>query len=131
MNSQSRPTILIVEDDSFLKDTYSLKLEQEGFTVTSVSDGPTALTIATSEHPDLIILDLLLPTMDGIQVLKRLRGDQDTRSIPVIIASNVDRADAAKHGDVSLAQDYLVKSKTSITALVDACRRCIRAHPAV
>lgn len=124
-----KQTILIVEDDTFLKDTYSFKLEQEGFTVIGATDGTTALALAKTKLPDLIILDLLLPMINGFEVLKSLRDVDETKSIPVIIASNIDRADAEKSGDISSAQDYLLKAKTSVNELVATCRRVLAAGP--
>src|SRR3989442_11131965 len=80
--------VLFVEDDEAVADMYKLKLELDGYSVTVVADGETAIEVALQDPPDLVFLDIRLPTMDGFQVLELLRSDDRTRYVPVVILSN-------------------------------------------
>ena len=77
--------ILIIDDEQDLADVLSFRLEAHGFQVVSALNGPTGLEKAKSGKPDLILLDLMMPGMDGFGVAKRLKGDPDTAGIPIII----------------------------------------------
>ena len=78
--------VLIVDDDAFLSGIYATKLGLEGFTVISARDGEEGLKTAVKELPDLILLDVLMPKLDGFEVLKRLKEDPSTKDIPVIMS---------------------------------------------
>src|SRR5438105_14863049 len=80
--------VLFVEDDEAVADMYKLKLELDGYSVTIVAEGEAAVDLALNDPPDLIFLDIRLPTMDGFQVLELLRSDDRTRYVPVVILSN-------------------------------------------
>jgi len=81
--------ILIVEDDAILLLTLADNLIQEGFDVIKAKDGEEGLATALCEHPDLILLDILLPKMDGFTLLKKLREDKWGKHVPVIILTNL------------------------------------------
>jgi CheY-like chemotaxis protein len=80
--------VLVVEDDRFLRRACETSLRQRGLTVLGARDGEEALRLARTEAPDLILLDLLMPKLTGLEVLQALRGAEATRSIPVLILSN-------------------------------------------
>jgi DNA-binding response OmpR family regulator len=105
----SHRTVLIVEDDPDIAELIRHRMEQADLTCMVAEDGPDALRIAGSELPALILLDLMLPHMDGLQVLERLREDPDTAEIPVIImtarAAEDDRVEGLRRGAV----DYVTK----------------------
>ncbi len=106
---QRRWKILVVEDDEDILNLIAYNLKGAGFHVLTVRDGLEALQMAKEEHPDLIILDLMLPGMDGIEVCKLLKGDGRTREIPVVMVTakgeEVDRILGLEIG----AEDYIVK----------------------
>jgi len=77
--------ILIIEDENFLLDMYRMKFEKEGYTVFTSLTGEEGVRIAQKEKPDLILLDLVMPKMDGYQVLKKLKADKRTKDIKVYI----------------------------------------------
>lgn len=85
--------ILIIEDDTSLLKAYKEKLIREGFGVQGVTDGEAGLALALKEHPDLILLDILLPKMDGMEVMKELRSDQWGNKVPIIILTNLETDD--------------------------------------
>ena len=104
-------TILFIEDESTLQKTVGQILEQEGYEIKGALDGETGLALAKREKPDLILLDLILPKLDGFEVLKGLKQDEATRSIPVIILTNLNSSEDKKKGLSLGADDYLAKSE--------------------
>jgi DNA-binding response OmpR family regulator len=80
--------ILFIEDDRLIADMYRLKLESEGWNVEVAPDGEAGVRQAIANPPDLVLLDVLLPRLDGIEVLRLLRADRNTRTVPVLILSN-------------------------------------------
>jgi two-component system, OmpR family, response regulator ResD len=116
------PTILIVDDEPMVRDVLTRYLEQEGFTVRTAEDGPEALELAASAAPDLVVLDLMLPGLDGLEVLRRLR---ERGPIPVVLLTakggEIDRVVGLELG----ADDYVAKpfSPREVTARVRAVLR--------
>ncbi len=82
-------TIMWVEDDKFLSDIIARKLAFHGATLQSAADGETALKLLEKEKPELILLDILLPGIDGFEILRRLKANKETKGIPVILLSNL------------------------------------------
>lgn len=119
--------ILVVEDDAFLMDAYTLKLSQTEYEVVSADNGAEALTACEKALPDLIILDLLMPTMDGIEFLKRFNKQYKKSSVPVIVATNNDQPEAAAEARSLGAVDVFIKSDISIKDLVEKCGKHISA----
>lgn len=107
----SKPLILLVEDEQFLCRLLMKKLEISGFTVRQAFDGESGLQSVEQEKPDLILLDLLLPGIDGFEVLRRLKADERFKDIPIIVLSNL-----GEHVDIEKAKqigavEYLVKAQ--------------------
>jgi two-component system phosphate regulon response regulator PhoB len=118
-------TILIVEDEADIAELVKYHLEREGLVARTVSDGKHALDLIVRDHPDLIILDLMLPGMDGLELCRRLRAQAATRAIPIIMltarAEEVDRIVGLEVG----ADDYVPKpfSPRELVARVKAVLR--------
>jgi DNA-binding response OmpR family regulator len=104
-------TILLVEDDHDIAQMYRLKLQYDGYRVHVAMTGEMALALAFESHTDLVLLDMGLPTMNGLQVLTALRADHRTFSLPVVILSNCDDPDLVETGLQLGAIDYLIKSQ--------------------
>jgi len=102
--------ILIVEDDKFLRELILHKLIKEGYDVIEAADGEEGIKKATEEKPDLALLDLILPGIDGFEVLYRMKASPETSSIPVIILSNLGQKDDVEKGMRLGASDYLIKA---------------------
>jgi two-component system phosphate regulon response regulator PhoB len=101
--------ILVADDDMDIRDLVAFKLEQAGFDVTAVDNGVAALTAARLEPPDLVVLDVMMPGMSGIDVCRELRSDRSTSGLPIILLTA-----RAQEGDVEVgfgagADDYIVK----------------------
>ncbi len=106
----SKKTIVLVEDDQFLSSMYAERLGMEGFHVKTAADGAAGLKLVSEAPPDLVLLDILLPEMDGLTVLKRLRGNAATAKTPVIMLTNLSQPEEIKQATDLGAIDYLVKA---------------------
>lgn len=102
--------ILLVEDDEFLAELYATKLNLEGFEVTLAVDGEKGLKAVKDQKPDLILLDIILPKMDGFEVLKTIKADKALKNIPIILLTNLSQKDEVKRGLDLGANDYLIKA---------------------
>jgi len=102
--------ILLVEDDTFLAGMYVSKLGFENFEIGLANDGQMGLKLAKKDLPDLILLDILLPKLDGFEVLKKLKKDEATKNIPVILLTNLGQKDDVENGLALGAADYLIKA---------------------
>jgi CheY-like chemotaxis protein len=120
--------ILLIEDDKFLRRACEVGLKKRGFSVLTAVDGEEGLRQAHAESPDLILLDMLMPKLSGMQTLEALKKDEQTRGIPVVILSNssVD-ADVQKAKDLG-AVGYLVKASLSLRDLGDQVMIYIQEH---
>ena len=118
--------ILLVEDDRYLRRACETALRQRGFAVSSAVDGAAALDAIASELPDLVLLDLLMPKVTGLEVLRSLRSRPETRALPVLILSNSSREqDMAEIQQLGVA-GYYVKSDLSLRELGDRVERLLQ-----
>lgn len=101
--------ILIVEDENDLVELLSYTLVRDGYDVITAGDGEAAFKRATEEHPDLVLLDVLLPGLDGFAVCELMRSHDATRAIPVMMMTSWSTADALKMGRELGAHDYITK----------------------
>jgi len=103
--------ILIIEDDRFLRKVIVKKLFREKYKIVEAIDGEEGLRLAQLENPDLILLDLVLPQMDGFEVLERIKNNESISKIPVIILSNLGGEDKISKGLKMGAADFLIKAE--------------------
>jgi DNA-binding response OmpR family regulator len=117
--------IMLADDEQRVRDMVAFKLEAIGHQVVPARDGGEAMSLAVAEHPDLIILDVMMPTMDGFEVLHRLKADPALHDIPVIILSAKGREQDVMAGIRGGAVDYIVKpfSLKELTARVEIALR--------
>lgn len=112
-------TILLIEDDKDLSEALRDQLHNEGFKVLPVYDGEEGIRAALAHHPDLILLDILLPKQGGHEVLKALREDDWGRSAKVILLTNVEGMASVSEAVKEGSYDYLVKTDWSLPEIVD------------
>ena len=110
--------ILLAEDDRFLRRAAEATLRKHGYAVIAAGDGEEALRLAQSERPDVILLDVIMPKMQGFEVLSRLKADSATRAIPVIMLSNLSQPSDIQESADRGAVAYLVKSNVKLDELV-------------
>lgn len=102
--------ILIVEDDVFVRDIYDMKFQQEGFAVVLAVDGLEALQRLEESVPDIILLDMMMPKMDGMEVLKKIKENEAWKHIPVIMLTNISDKEKVDEALRQEGVDYLIKS---------------------
>jgi DNA-binding response OmpR family regulator len=107
----AQPRVLMVEDNPDLADLYRLKLQLEGYRVALAGDGAAGLELARSLKPDVILLDVHMPRLDGLQMLAALRAEEATRTLPVIMFSDDDSKEVMEEAHRLSAAAYLVKSR--------------------
>ena len=110
--------ILVVEDEEILLTALSEELKQEGFTVVGARDGVEGVEKSLSEKPDLILLDLVMPRLDGIGALRQMKENPATKDIPVVILTNLSDYDKISDALTLGAMDYLVKANYRLEDLV-------------
>src|SRR6185436_13098026 len=115
---EKKTKILIVEDEEILLTALSEELKQEGFDAVGAKDGMEGVEKAASEKPDLILLDLVMPRLDGIGALKQMKEQDSTKDIPVVILTNLSDYDKISDALSLGAMDYLVKANYRLEELV-------------
>jgi DNA-binding response OmpR family regulator len=125
MAKTAKQTVLLVEDDTFLAGIYANKFEKEGFGVLVGSDGEAGLTLAQKEAPDIILLDILLPKLDGFEVLEKLKADPKTKKIPVVLLTNLGQKEDVDKGLKLGAADYLIKAHFMPQETVEKVRKVL------
>ena len=101
--------VLIIEDESMISSMYKTKLEQDGYTVVTANNGSDGLAVAKVEIPDIILLDVIMPQLDGFTVLEELRVNMGIK-VPIIMLTNLGTDEDKEKGGKLGATDYLVKS---------------------
>jgi DNA-binding response OmpR family regulator len=124
-NGEKKQTIMIVEDDSFVMDIYKTKLSQEGFTVVEAGNGSEAIVKLKSVKPDLMLLDIIMPYMDGLEVLKKMKENDETKDIPVILLTNLSQKEEVDKGIELGAKDYLIKSHFTPSEVLEKIKICL------
>lgn len=114
--------ILIVEDEVAVRRVLVDKFEREGFATLSANDGVEGLQVALANKPDLILLDIIMPKMDGISMLKKLRQDGWGRTVPVMVLTNLSGSEKVASALLNGAYDYIVKSDIKLEDLVNKVR---------
>lgn len=117
--------ILIVEDDKFLRDLITQKLSAENFEVAIAQDGEEGIRKIEEEKPGLVILDLLLPAIDGFEVLKRMKANPKIADTPVIILSNLGQKEDVERGMALGAKDYMIKAHFTPNEVVDKVKKLL------
>ncbi len=120
-----RGRVLVAEDSRFLQNAYAYYLRRDNFDVVIAHDGEEALSLAASHHPDVIVLDLLMPKMGGVDALKLLKSDPGTRDIPVIVLSGLSHSNETKLLSAG-AWAYLEKNEVGPEGLTQAVARCLQ-----
>ena len=117
------PRVLLIEDGVVFRDLLAESMRRGGFEVKTAGDGEAGWGMLDTVRPDLILLDLAMPRLDGISFLKRLRAQEKWTTVPVLVVSahSSKAEDALRYG----AQGYLIKSRISLTEVMETARRLI------
>lgn len=111
--------LVLVEDEPMMLEQYTMKLEKAGFNVVIAKDGEEGLALIKKEKPDLVLLDIILPKMDGFLVLEEIQKDAGLKKIPVILLTNLGQENDVKKGLAMGAKEYVVKANYTPTQLAE------------
>ena len=111
--SDIKKTIMVVDDDAALRKLYNVELSTKGFNVVEAADGKEALSRIETEHPDLILLDLVMPNLDGVGLLTEMKNHDDWKGIPVIMLTNFGQENLVKQAYDLGVSDFLLKYKVT------------------
>jgi DNA-binding response OmpR family regulator len=112
--------ILLIEDDVMVVKMYTTKLTMEGFKLTSAGNGAEGLKALEKEQPDIVLLDIMMPIMNGLETLKNIRSDEKFKDIPVVMLTNLgDREEDVEKCKELGAQGYWVKANLSLSELLE------------
>ena len=125
MRASGNMTVLVADDNTLVRDTICAILESEGLSVITTTDGEGALRLAEERRPDAIILDVLMPRLDGLAALLRLKGEESTREIPVMLVSGMGTEEVASIAAAYGAAEFLEKPFRP-GELMAAVRRMLR-----
>lgn len=119
--------VLLVEDDKFLRDICGTKLIKEGFQVVEAVDGQEVLKMIEKERPSIVLLDIVLPSMNGFEVLSQIRANanQDIAKTPVLMLSNLGQEDDVKKAMELGASDYMIKSNFTAQEIADKIKKTL------
>lgn len=118
--------ILVVEDDSTLQNNIKKALQEEKFKIQQVFDGENVKQAIKDNRPDLILLDLMLPGLDGYHILEFLKESEETREIPIIVLTVIDTEDSLKECEMLGADDYLVKADYTLSNIVKKVKKHLK-----
>ena len=118
-------TILFIEDESAIQKTLAGALEKEGLEIVSALDGEIGLRMAKEKQPDLVLLDLILPKMNGFEVLGKLKEMEETKLIPVIVLTNLEQIEDIQKAIALGATTYLVKSNYNLDEVVAMVKKAL------
>jgi CheY-like chemotaxis protein len=118
MMEQQSKSILLVEDDRFLRKAAEATLRRHGFIVRTAADGEEALQRVRDEVPDLVLLDLIMPKLQGFEVLRILKQDPTTKQIPIVVLSNLGQESDVQQALQGGAVAYFIKANLSLQELV-------------
>jgi len=131
MSIVGSPRVLMLEDHRDVAELYQLKLQLEGYRVAVAADGPSGLDLARRLRPDVILLDVHLPIVDGLQVLATLRESEDMRQVPVVVFSDDDSYETMQRARRLNVAAYLVKANLLPSTLASVVGDALRDRPAL
>src|SRR3989344_3351242 len=115
--------ILIIDDDFLVSDIYSMELQKAGFAAITANNGESGLSKIQLEKPNLILLDIVMPGLDGLQVLEKIRSNPELNNLKVILLSNLKDESTIKNGLAHGANGYLIKTALTPQQIVSEVRK--------
>lgn len=118
--------VLLVEDDPFIRDIYQVKFSQEGFEVFAVDNGIKALDKLKQVIPNIILLDIIMPYMDGVETLKNIKSNENWKKIPIIMLTNISEKEKINESEQYGVDGYLIKSQFTPSEVVDKVKSLLK-----
>jgi CheY-like chemotaxis protein len=125
MDNNNSKIVLVIDDEEFVTGALAKKLTGAGYKVLIQRNGEEGLAVALSEHPDLILLDVVMPKMDGLTMLSKLREDEWGKDVPAIILTNLESAEKVEESRRRGVYDYLVKTDWSLSDVLDKVNQAL------
>ncbi len=122
-NEGKKQKILIIEDDFFVRDLYDRELTRDGFKISTAEDGAEGLLKTVKEKPDLILLDIMLPKMSGLDVLKKVKEKEEVKEIPVVLLTNLGQDNVIREGFSLGAVGYLIKAAYTPSQIIEEVKK--------
>lgn len=119
----NKPTVLLIEDDSLLVKMYETKFVSEGFEVLTAIDGQAGLALTKAKLPKVIVLDMMMPKLSGLDFLTQLSQDPNGKKIPVIVLTNLSKEEEAKKALALGAKEYLIKASLTPGQIVEKVKQ--------
>lgn len=129
MPDDTKKKIMLVDDDNALRQLYTVELTSKSFEVVEAKDGKEALIKVRQEKPDLILLDMVMPEMDGLGFLTELKQDLDLKNVPVIMLTNFGQENLIQQAYNLGVTDYLLKYKVTQEEMVGKIEQILSGHP--
>ena len=126
MEKNKKIKVVIIEDDSYILDMYKIKFESSNFEVTSASDGMEGLKILEKKKPDIILLDVIMPKMNGFNVLKAIKNNPTIAKIPVVLLTNLGQRGDIEKGFELGAASYIIKAHFTPSEIVRKIREILK-----
>ena len=124
--TDKKSKVILIEDEEMLSNMYEAKFIKEGFDIKKALDGETGLKLIQEENPDLVLLDIIMPKLDGFSVLRKIKEDQKNKNIPVILLTNLGQDEDVKKGNSLGASGYLVKANMTPSQVVDKVKEFLK-----
>ncbi|MFA5021189.1 MAG: response regulator [Patescibacteria group bacterium] len=124
--SDKKIKILLVEDDSMIVEMYKLRFEEEGFETIVTDKGSEAIEIAKRDQPDLILLDVILPEIDGFSILREIKSEMTTKKIPVLLLTNLSQESDQQKGTELGADGYFIKAQHTPADLMNEIKKVLK-----
>ena len=124
--TDKKSKVILIEDEEMLSNMYEAKFIKEGFDIKKALDGETGLKLIQEENPDLVLLDIIMPKLDGFSVLRKIKEDPKNKNIPVILLTNLGQDEDVKKGNSLGASGYLVKANMTPSQVVDKVKEFLK-----
>ena len=124
--TENKLKVLLVEDDPFIRDIYQVKFSQEGFEVFAVDNGIKALEKLEQVIPNIILLDIIMPYMDGLETLKNIKSNENWKKIPIIMLTNISEKEKINESENYGVDDYLIKSHFTPSEVLDKVKSLLK-----
>lgn len=122
----NKTSVIIVEDEKMLADMYATKFTMEGFEAQKANDGQSGFDLVKQVKPDIVLLDIIMPKIDGFGVLKMIKDDSELKDIPVILLTNLGQDEDIKKGKQLGAADYFVKANHTPAEVVQKVKQVLK-----
>ncbi len=122
----NKKKVLLVEDDSMIVEMYKLRLEEEGFIILTTDKGSKAIEMAAKEQPAIVLLDIILPEIDGFTILRSIKSANSTKNIPVVLLTNLSQESDRQKGAQLGAADYFVKAQHTPADIMNEIKKILK-----